>query len=148
MTPKELRSRRLALALSVSEVARELGMPVERVREMESGDGPLVERALIERTFAKLRRPEAPLAIEQRLAWLLTFRLLKRLLTTPQRFDASGGARPHDRSVRERRRASDRWACLARSASDGVSASSSLPPTTRARGPDADGRQCMVGAVV
>jgi DNA-binding transcriptional regulator YiaG len=54
MTPKELRSRRLALALSVSEVARELGMPVERVREMESGDGPLVERALIERTFAKL----------------------------------------------------------------------------------------------
>jgi len=29
-------------------------MPVERVREMESGDGPLVERALIERTFAKL----------------------------------------------------------------------------------------------
>jgi hypothetical protein len=44
----------LALSLSVSEVARELGMPVERVREMESGDGPLVERALIERTFGKL----------------------------------------------------------------------------------------------
>lgn len=54
MTPKELLSRRLALALSVAELARELGMPVERVREMESGDGPLTELALIERTFAKI----------------------------------------------------------------------------------------------
>ena len=54
MTPKEMRSRRLALALSVAELARELGMPVERVREMESGDAPLTEHALMERTFAKL----------------------------------------------------------------------------------------------
>jgi ribosome-binding protein aMBF1 (putative translation factor) len=54
MTPKELRSRRLALALSVAELARELRMPVECVREMESGDVPLTEHALIERTFAKI----------------------------------------------------------------------------------------------
>lgn len=54
MTPKELRSRRLALALSVAELARELGMPVERVREMESGDAALAEHALIERIVAKL----------------------------------------------------------------------------------------------
>ncbi|MEK6371210.1 MAG: helix-turn-helix domain-containing protein [Acidobacteriota bacterium] len=54
MAPKEMRSRRLALALSVAELARELGMPVDRVREMESGERPLAEPALIERTFEKL----------------------------------------------------------------------------------------------
>jgi hypothetical protein len=47
----------LALGLSVSEVARELGMLVERVREMEA----VMVRSGSERTFAKLvgrkRRP-------------------------------------------------------------------------------------------
>jgi transcriptional regulator with XRE-family HTH domain len=61
MTPKELRSRRLALALSVADLAREFGMAVERLREMESGDAPLTEHALMERTFAKLEaRKRAP----------------------------------------------------------------------------------------
>ena len=56
MTPKEMRSRRLALGLSIEQLARKLGMPAERVREMESGERAIREVALLEASFARLER--------------------------------------------------------------------------------------------
>jgi len=59
MTPKEMRSRRLALGLSIEQLARELGMPTERLREMESGERAIREVALLEASFARLERARA-----------------------------------------------------------------------------------------
>jgi transcriptional regulator with XRE-family HTH domain len=61
MTPKEIRSRRLALGISVDELARELRLPVNEVREIESGDRPVAaHQALLGRTFARLERARRP----------------------------------------------------------------------------------------
>ena len=56
MTPKEIRSRRLALGMSVDELARELGIPPDHVREMESGERPVTNARLLEQTFARRER--------------------------------------------------------------------------------------------
>ena len=54
MTPKEIRSRRLALGISVDELARELALPATEVREIEGGERLLTHRALFDQTFARL----------------------------------------------------------------------------------------------
>jgi len=58
MTPKEIRSRRLALGMSVEQLARELGVPSDNVREMESGDRPIANARLLEQTFAHRERDQ------------------------------------------------------------------------------------------
>jgi transcriptional regulator with XRE-family HTH domain len=40
MTPKEIRSRRLALGISVDALARELRLPANEIREIEGGERP------------------------------------------------------------------------------------------------------------
>lgn len=62
MTPKEIRSRRLALGMSVEQLARELSVPLENVREMENGDRPVANALLLEQTFARLERNQGPRA--------------------------------------------------------------------------------------
>jgi transcriptional regulator with XRE-family HTH domain len=55
MTPKEIRSRRLALALSVEQLAREVGVPLDTVRALENGESPLIPlRDALEAAFARL----------------------------------------------------------------------------------------------
>ena len=55
MTPKEIRSRRLALALSVAELAGELRVAPDVVRALENGeDPPLPARDMLQRVFARL----------------------------------------------------------------------------------------------
>ena len=55
MTPKEMRSRRLALALSVDELARALEIAPENVRAIESGDVTRMPDAdTLERVFRRL----------------------------------------------------------------------------------------------
>jgi ribosome-binding protein aMBF1 (putative translation factor) len=56
MSPKEIRSRRLALGMSVEELARELGLSADVVRAMESGDQPVAGRRLLQQTFARRER--------------------------------------------------------------------------------------------
>ena len=56
--PKEIRSRRLALGMSVEELARELGLPADVVRAMESGDQPVADRRLLQQTFARREREQ------------------------------------------------------------------------------------------
>jgi DNA-binding transcriptional regulator YiaG len=58
MTPKEIRSRRLALGMSVEELARELAVPDEHVREMESGERPIANGRLLEQVFARRERDQ------------------------------------------------------------------------------------------
>lgn len=59
MTPKEIRSRRLALALSVDELARELRVAPDIVRALENGDDPaLPAREALEQVFARLEAAE------------------------------------------------------------------------------------------
>jgi hypothetical protein len=59
MTPKEVRSRRLALGMSVEQLAREFGMSAEDVRAMESGERTLVSVRFVERVLARLERKES-----------------------------------------------------------------------------------------
>jgi len=54
MTPKEIRSRRLALALSVAELARELHVAPDVVRALENGDDPKFHAPDMLRVFARL----------------------------------------------------------------------------------------------
>ena len=55
MTPKEIRSRRLALALSVDELAHELQVAPGVVRSLENGDDPpLPEAGVLRRVFERL----------------------------------------------------------------------------------------------
>ena len=59
MTPKEIRSRRLALGLRVDELARELGLGANVVRALENGeDPPLVDPDVLDRVFARLEAAE------------------------------------------------------------------------------------------
>jgi transcriptional regulator with XRE-family HTH domain len=59
MTPKEVRSRRLALGMSVDELARALGLPATTVRDIENGEHPMTSPALFDQTFKRLERTEA-----------------------------------------------------------------------------------------
>ena len=55
MTPKEIRSRRLALALSVDELARLLEIAPETMRAIESGDlASMPDADALERAFTRL----------------------------------------------------------------------------------------------
>lgn len=57
ITPDDLRRRRLALGLSVHDVARTVHItPVELI-DIEAGLAPLADHETYERAFAKLRRP-------------------------------------------------------------------------------------------
>lgn len=56
MTPKEIRSRRLALGMSVEDLARALGLPAATVRDIENGERPMTSPALFEQTFTRLER--------------------------------------------------------------------------------------------
>jgi transcriptional regulator with XRE-family HTH domain len=56
MTPKEIRSRRLALGMSVDELARELGVPPGDVRELESGERSVPNAGVREQIFARRER--------------------------------------------------------------------------------------------
>ena len=58
MTPKEIRSRRLALGMSVEELARKLGVAADVVRAMESGEQPITNARLLEQTFARNERDQ------------------------------------------------------------------------------------------
>jgi transcriptional regulator with XRE-family HTH domain len=58
MTPKEVRSRRLALGMSVDELARALGLPAATVRDIENGEHPMTSSALFDKTFQRLERRE------------------------------------------------------------------------------------------
>jgi DNA-binding transcriptional regulator YiaG len=58
MTPKEIRSRRLALGMSVEELARELCVASEGVREMENGERPVANARLLEQVFARRERDQ------------------------------------------------------------------------------------------
>ena len=54
------RSRRLALGISVDELARELRLPANDVCEIEGGERPVMHRALFEQTFARLELARRP----------------------------------------------------------------------------------------
>lgn len=54
MTPKEIRSRRLALGMSVDARARELSVLAIELRAIEAGERTLRETFLYERTFLRL----------------------------------------------------------------------------------------------
>jgi DNA-binding transcriptional regulator YiaG len=55
MTPKEIRSRRLALALTVDELAQELRLAPGVVRALENGDDPpLPDAGVLQRVFDRL----------------------------------------------------------------------------------------------
>ena len=54
MTPKEIRSRRLALGLSVDEFAREVRLRGSEVREIEAGERAAPGSMVFEETFARL----------------------------------------------------------------------------------------------
>lgn len=55
MTPKKIRSRRLAPALSVEELARELRVDADLVRALGNGDDPASPpRDVLERVFGRL----------------------------------------------------------------------------------------------
>ena len=55
LTPKEIRSRRLALALSVDELAHELRLAPGVVRAIENGDDPsLADVGVLRRVFDRL----------------------------------------------------------------------------------------------
>ena len=58
MTPKELRSRRMANGISVETLARVLGVSAEVLRAMENGEQPLPQDADLERAFAQVRKSE------------------------------------------------------------------------------------------
>jgi hypothetical protein len=60
MTPKEIRSRRLAFGISIDELARELRLPANDVCEIEGGERPVMHRALFEQTFARLELARRP----------------------------------------------------------------------------------------
>lgn len=59
MTPKELRSRRMANGISVETLARVLGVSAEVLRAMEDGEQPLPHDADLDRAFALVRISDA-----------------------------------------------------------------------------------------
>ena len=58
MTPKELRSRRMANGISVEELARALGVSAEVLRAMENGEQPLPQDDDLDRAFAQARKSD------------------------------------------------------------------------------------------
>lgn len=58
MMPKDIRSRRMALGMSVEDLARELGLSADVVRAMESGDQPVADQRLLQQSFARRERDQ------------------------------------------------------------------------------------------
>ncbi len=56
MTPKNVRSRRIALGLSVEELARELRVSTKTLRAFESGEGQLPEAETLRPIIDRLER--------------------------------------------------------------------------------------------
>ncbi|MGA8809524.1 MAG: helix-turn-helix transcriptional regulator [Thermoanaerobaculia bacterium] len=54
MTPKEIRSRRLALRMSVDEFAHELRVAPGVVRALENGDDPPLSHETLQAVFDRL----------------------------------------------------------------------------------------------
>lgn len=56
VTRQDLRRHRLALGLSIHDVARTMHVPPAELMDVEEGLAPLVEHDAFARAFAKLRR--------------------------------------------------------------------------------------------
>jgi transcriptional regulator with XRE-family HTH domain len=56
MTPHELRSRRVAIGITVGELAFEVRLPIRAVRDIESGNREVPDAELFLRTLERLER--------------------------------------------------------------------------------------------
>ena len=56
MTPQELRSRRVAIGITVGELAFEVRLPIRAVRDIESGNREVPDADLFLRTLERLER--------------------------------------------------------------------------------------------
>ena len=56
MTPHELRSRRVAIGITVGELAFEVRLPIRAVRDIESGNREVPNADLFLRTLERLER--------------------------------------------------------------------------------------------
>ena len=56
MTANELRSRRVAIGISVGELAFEVRLPIRAVRDIESGNREVPDAELFLRTLERLER--------------------------------------------------------------------------------------------
>ena len=56
MTPQELRSRRVAIGISVGELAFEVRLPIRAVAEIEKSKGEVPNAELFVRTLERLER--------------------------------------------------------------------------------------------
>ena len=56
MTPHELRSRRVAIGITVGELAFEVRLPIRAVRDIESGNRDVPDADLFLRTLERLER--------------------------------------------------------------------------------------------
>lgn len=56
MTPQELRSRRVAIGITVGELAFEVRLPIRAVRDIESGNREVPNADLFLRTLERLER--------------------------------------------------------------------------------------------
>ena len=56
LTPKELRSRRLALGMTGTDLATRLGVPESRIMEWEMGEQPIEEPARLVEMLDTLER--------------------------------------------------------------------------------------------
>ena len=54
MSPKELRSRRIALGLTIAQLARELGLTTSELQQMENGQTPLPPHAQLSKSLAAI----------------------------------------------------------------------------------------------
>ena len=56
MTPQEVRSRRVALGISVGELAFEVRLPIRAVRDIENGKSDVPDPDVFARAFERLER--------------------------------------------------------------------------------------------
>ena len=56
MTPNDIRSRRVALEISVGELAFEVRLPIRAVRDIENGNGDVPDADVFARAFERLER--------------------------------------------------------------------------------------------
>jgi cytoskeletal protein RodZ len=56
MTPQDIRSRRVALGISVGELAFEVRLPIRAVRDIENSSGEVPDSDRFARAFERLER--------------------------------------------------------------------------------------------